>query len=241
MLGKNFLFVLLLILPLGLSLAQDSADPERDALIAAVMQASTPTVLQSLPDADSTRDAVVTVYDCVAFADGEYAYEILEVIRQGDATRIKVAEQLRNCQGLGAFGLQIEAWSPDGTLLLYTDAREGQPDGGGFTSWLPPVYRYNLVSGETENLGGVLFSPDRQFMATWTADGLGLLTASGDEILTFAPHAAGAPLNQLFWLPDSKSLIYVQFEFGSAGVTASYVVHVDAVTLTQTLLLETGR
>lgn len=240
MLGKNLLFVLLLILPLGLSLAQDSADPERDARIAAVMQASTPTVLQSLPDADSTREAVVTVYDCVAVADGEYAYEILEIVRQGEAARTKVAEQLRNCQGLGAFGLQVEAWSPDGTALLFTDAREGQPDGGGFGLWLPPVYRYDFVSGDTENLGGVRFSPDRQFMAAWTADGLRLLTAGADEIGTFAPHVAGAPLSQLFWLPDGGSLIYVQFEFGSAGVTASYVVHVDAVALTQTLLLETG-
>jgi hypothetical protein len=240
MLGKNLLFMLLLVLPLGLSLAQDSADPERDALIAAVMQASTPSVLQSLPDADSTAEAVVTVYDCVALPEGEYAYEVLEITLHGEAVRTQVAEQLRNCQGLGAFGLQIEAWSPDGTLLLFTDAREGQPDGGGFGVWLPPVYRYDLITGDTKNLGGVRFSPDRQLMAAWTADGLRLLTAAGDEIGTFAEHVAGAPLSQLFWLPDGASLIYVQFEFGSTGVARSYVVHIDAVALKQTLLLETG-
>jgi hypothetical protein len=240
MVWKNLLLALLLILPPSLSLAQDSADPGRDTLIAAVMQASAPTVLQSLPSADSTREAVVTAYDCVPFAEGEYAYEILDIIGQGDVSRIMVTEQLRNCQGLGAFGLRIEAWSPDGKLLLYSDAREGQPDGGGFTLWLPPVYRFHLNSGETDNLGGVRFSPDRRFMATWTADGLGLLTAAGDEIMTFAPHVSGAPLNQLFWLPDGASLIYVQFEFGSTGVARTVVVHVDALTLKQTLLLETG-
>lgn len=240
MLWKNSLLVLLLILSLGLSLAQDSADPARDALIAAVTQASTPTMLQSLPNADSTREAVVTVYDCVALAEGEYAYEVLEIVRQGDAARIKVAEQLRNCQGLGAFGLQIEAWSPDGTALLFTDAREGQPDGGGFGLWLPPVYRFDLIAGDAENLGGVRFSPDRQFMAAWTVDGLRLFTPGADEIGVFAPHVAGAPLSQLFWLPDGGSLIYVQFEFSSAGAARSYVVHVDAVALKQTLLLETG-
>lgn len=240
MMWKHLLFALLLILPLGSSLAQDSADPERDALIAAVTAASTPSTLQSLPNDGSTQQAVVTVYDCVTVADGEYAYEILEIIGQGDASRIKVADQLRNCQGLGAFGLHIEAWSRDGKLLLYTDAREGQPDGGGFTAWLPPVYRYDLASGETENLGGVRFSPDRQFMAAWTVDGLRLLTAAGDEIWTFAAHLPDAPLNQLFWLPDGGSLIYVQFTFGDSGVTGTYVVHVDALELKQTLLLETG-
>jgi hypothetical protein len=229
-----------LLLFTGTLLPQDGSDPEREALIAAIKETSPPVVLQAIAAPDQQSEAYLTVYECTPAADGEYAYELLEVVDSITAARHTVATQLRNCQGLGAVGLLILHWSADSTSLYYTDAREGQPDGGGFALWLPPVYRMEIESRESTLLGGGLFSPDFSHLAVWDDGALAILSDAGEEWARFDAYQSGADLTRLFWLPDGTGLIYVQYDYADPEAPHSYVIHVDAVKFSQTPLLITG-
>jgi hypothetical protein len=74
---------------------------------------------------DKRWRAEVIVYDCVRTDDGqENAYEELLLTEvPGSATRT-ADSQLRNCGGLGAFGLEGLFWSPNTRYFYYTELRQ---------------------------------------------------------------------------------------------------------------------
>ena len=95
----------------------------------------------------------VLIYDCVAVDEEMISYEELRLIREHDGSHTVIDSQLINCGGLGAFGLEGRGWSDDSQIFSFTDAREGVPDGAG--DWHPPLYRYNIVSQNVEQVEDV--------------------------------------------------------------------------------------
>jgi len=99
--------------------AQDSQKEEH---ITAIMAASEPYTSETATSPNAQWQAEITIYDCVPVGDaGEVvAYEVLELTDiEADTTHV-LATQLRNCQGLGAFGLSILHWSENNRYLYYT-------------------------------------------------------------------------------------------------------------------------
>jgi|GEM_PF-5092519 len=102
--------------------AQDSEIAETELRVAAIMAASEPYTSETATSPNAQWQAEITIYDCVPVGDaGEVvAYEVLELTDiEADTTHV-LATQLRNCQGLGAFGLSILHWSENNRYLYYT-------------------------------------------------------------------------------------------------------------------------
>lgn len=233
------LSVILLFVAAGSVYAQD----DREDAIAAITGAVRPEVIQDYASPDGMWTAQVTVYECTQIGDNVMSYEVLELIDSATQTRHLVADQLIYCQGLGAFGLSILHWSQNGSYLYYTDGREGYPDGAGF--WLRPMYRVQISDRSATYLGGGLFSPTWDMIATWqqTADQSELLiwnAADGEQAARFASFVPSMYLLNLFWLPDSSGLVYLLGDSFMPPATRAYLIHASLLASHQTILLQTG-
>ena len=113
-------------------------------VVAAVVALSQPQIHAVYPSPDHKWQAEVVIHACVQTGDGEVnAYEQLRLVRTSDGAETVVAGQLRNCGGLGTYGLEGLHWSADSRYFYYTDAREGVPDGSE-SGWERPVYRLEI-------------------------------------------------------------------------------------------------
>jgi hypothetical protein len=182
--------------------------------------------------------AQVTVYPCVDIGEQEASYERLELIDMATAETQFVAEQVINCGGLGGFGLWVQRWAPNADFLYYTDAREGAPDGL-VVDWVPPLYRVRLDELQIERLGQARFSPDGQWLASWTQAQIGITAADSTESTDFTLMPADLLIVQVQWLPDSSGIMYVQADAPFAA-SRSAVTHIDLATMEQNLLLDTA-
>lgn len=188
--------------------------------------------------------AEILIYDCIKVdprpdADAN-AYEQLRLVERSSG-EITVADgQLQSCGGLGAFGLEGLFWSQNSRYFYYIDSREGVPDGCG-AYWQKPILRLDLNTLRTENLGAGFLSPDRTKIAAWHETELVIWNADkGNEAERFSPTILNTEIGMgpVIWSPDSQSLVYIQAESFCPVSGNSSVVHVDASTLEQNLLLQ---
>lgn len=233
---KYVMSILLLVVSATMLAAQD--EPTPDPLIAAVMQASEPVVLQTFDIGSSSYSATVTVYPCVEIGSQELSYERLDVINRATNETTLVAEQLINCGGLGGFGLSVIHWSENGEFLYYTDAREGVPDGL-VTRWVAPIYRVQLTDLQIERFGFARFSFNRQQLLAWTETDITVISTNDATETVYPVQPANLTLIDVMWLPDASGILYIQSDSPIAG-SRSTVTHIDLETGEQTVLLDTA-
>jgi hypothetical protein len=239
------LFGLLLLLVIG-ALPLYAQEPDNTAIIDAIKAQTEPTSMLDMLTPDERWHLELTRYDCTpvdvpnAEEPQPMSYEVMTLQdAAGEAEPQLIAEQVINCGGFGAFGLNVLNFSLDNRYIYYTDAREGYPDGGGF--WLRPVIRLDTEDLTSENLGGGVFSRAGSLLVTWQsgqpvvtiyntqeAEPLGTFEATDDHIL----------MSELFWLPDSSGVIVV--EANDFMATSSVMSMIDIETMEKTVILETS-
>ena len=207
------------------------------AVIGTIVTQGEPRLHSSHLSPDGKWRAEVVIYYCVPVSDAEEnAFEQLKIIpTTTDSTKL-AASQLQSCGGLGAFGLAGLFWSPNSRYFYYTNAREGFPDGCGY--WAPPILRFDMVSAETEYLGGGNLSTDETMLATWQGQDLVVWDINEDEIARMPAFATNTETGSIAWSPDSQGLVYLQVESYCPISGMSYVVSIDLPERSQTILLE---
>lgn len=235
----NLIWVLLFFL-LGIPVSiYAQEDPATEEVIAAVIAATEPEILQSLTAPDTLQRAEVTVYPCVDVGGLETSYERLDVIDSKTGEAHLITEQVIYCGGLGAFGLGILRWSDNSAFLYFTDGREGAPDGL-VINWTPPVLRVQPGDWQIERLGAGHFSRNNLWLATWSQGKISILpTNAADGGSDFPTLPADLLIMDVLWLPDDSGVIYIQTDEPIAS-SRSTVTHIDIETSEQTLLLDNG-
>ncbi len=218
-----------------------SPTPAPAALLAA---AGPPRLAAVLPSPDEALRAEVLVYDCAPISDAALgsepqpmALEIMRVIDPVGETEYQIDSQLLSCGGLGAFGLEPLAWAADGSVLWYTTAREGGPDGA-CRPWARPMTRVDLPAWSAVTLEQAAVSPDGTKVAGWLNGELLVFALDGQEVGRAVPAALPPNVGPPVWSPDGSALAYLQFS-SFCGETAgeSAVVLVDATTLESRVLI----
>lgn len=211
----------------------DALDSQRPDGADAVIAGRDPDRLVPYPSPDGAQRAEVAIWPCHQVApDNLMAYEELRLI-DGESVRI-TDQQLINCGGAGAFGLEGRFWSPGGRYFYYTNAREGFPGGCGF--WEPPLLRVDAGSGAIEIFGGGPLSPDGRLVAYWDLLDLVVRDLDADEVARLPAVAPDQPLGPIVWSPDGTALAYLQAP-AVCGGGGAIVGHVDLETTTATALL----
>ncbi len=217
-----------------------TATPEQTPDIAAMVMAKEPAILfNSYVSPDGQWRTDVMVYDCVdiGMAD-QFGYEQLKLVNVASGEERVVADQLRSCGGLGAFGLEGLFWSSNSHYFYYTEAREGGPDGCS-QAWLRPISRIDTVSFKAERLGGGPTSPDGKKLATWQGRDLVVWDLNGSELNRAAALFESFPAT-IAWAPDGQSLVYLQIASPClAGETQ--LVRVDLANFKPEVLLESAK
>lgn len=153
-----------------------------------------------------------------------------------DAEPILIAQQIRVCQGLGAFGLRVLQWSADSRYLFYTDAAQGSPDGGG-CPWFGRVLRWDTVERTPVSLGNGATSPDGNWVAGVDGTDITIWSWNSDTVTRGAVLQTGWPISAIGWAPDGKRVLFVQSE-GNCGIGGSSVIglfNVDTQQVTELL------
>ena len=213
-------------------------DHTATAIVQAVVSAVPPRVHASMLSPDRNWRAEIIVHDCVKVTEeGPNAYEQLKLIRVSDGTQTVMDTQLQYCGGAGAYGLGGLHWSPNSRYLYYTDAREGSPDGLCWY-WERPIYRLDVLTQETEFIGGGPVSPDQTKVAMWRDGELVIWDLDQGQLARIPAEISHAKRGPIAWSPDSQSLVYLQtasdcFPFGKA-----YVIRFDVSRGEQSLILE---
>lgn len=205
-----------------------------------VVAMSKPRIDSSLSSPDGKWRAEIVIHDCVLTGElDENAYEELRLV-QVDTNVIKVVDdQLQNCGGLGAFGLEGLFWSPNSRYFYYTNAREGFPDGCGY--WERPILRLDVNNLQFEYLGGGPNSPDGTKLATWQGYELVIWNINEDEIARFPAISPDAQIGPIAWSQDNQALVYFQVESYCPLAGKSYLVRLDLSKLSQAILLESNQ
>lgn len=236
---QNRLSYLLLLVCLGMATSAYAQETDTDDRIAAIVAAAEPTIIQQIESPDGSQRAVVTIYPCVNIGEEEASYERLDLINDRTDETHLIAEQVINCQGVGAFGLWVRTWSANGEFLYYTDAREGVPDGMA-GSWVPPLWRVQLADLQVDRLGPAQFSPNGLWIATWSPTQISIMSVDSTDQTDFGSVLTDVQIVEIVWLPDNSGLLYIQAHTPYAS-SRSVVTHIDLATMEQTLLLDTGR
>jgi hypothetical protein len=193
--------------------------------IATVVAAQPAQLYKSYPSPDLHWRADVLTGDCVQAGETEEAYEVLQIIRSGEDQPLLIDQQLRNCQGLGAFGLAGLFWSANSRYFYYTNAREGVPDGCG--AWWQPIFRWDTQHREATSLGNGARSPDGQWVVTWQSDTLLVWNTANGEQTPIPLQEQSALIASVTWSPDGQSLIYLQVTSQCPLTGPSQAVRVD--------------
>lgn len=149
---------------------------------------------------------------------------------------ILVAQQIRVCQGLGAFGLRVLQWSADSRYLFYTDAAQGSPDGGGCT-WFGRVLRWDTLERAAVSLGNGATSPDGNWVAGVDGADLTIWSWNSDTVKRAAVLQKGWPISAIGWAPDGQRVLFVQSEAscGMGGASVIGLFNVDTGQVTELL------
>lgn len=213
-----------------------SPTPEPAALLVAAVR---PRLAHILPSPDESRRAEVLIHDCAPVGDdpAPRSLEILRIVEPATDTEYQLDSQLINCEGLGAFGLAPLAWSADGRTLIYTGAREGQPDGG-CRPWARDVARVDLVDLAVTPLAQAAFSPDGTKLAGWLDRELVVYALDGGELGRVAAAETPPHVGPPVWSPDGSALAFLQYT-SLCGETAgeSAVALVDGTTFETRVLV----
>jgi len=213
------------------------------AIVEAVVTAEQPRTYGTYPSPDGKWLVQVVIYDCIRIdprpdAD-ENAYEQLRLVERSSG-EIKVGDgQLQSCGGLGAAGLEGLFWSQNSRYFYYTDAREGVPDGCGFSQ--RTTLRLDISTLSTEQLGGGFLSPDGTKIAAWQENELVIWDVNeGNEVGRISPRILNTETGTgpVVWSPDSQAFVYIQTESLCPVSGNSVMVHVTLSTLKQETLLE---
>lgn len=223
-----------------------SLEPTPD-LPATVMATTAAETIETLLSPDGRQRAAVIVYPCVEIRERpgdealfEYAYEQLKIFDVAQGTEKIVAHQLRYCGGLGASGLDLLFWSPEGRYLYYTTAREGRPDGCAFW-WQPAFRRIDPVTGNSQQLGAGALSPDHSKIAAWdsTDQQLVLWETDGGEVARLPGPSSTVAMGPIAWSPDSQALVYLQGDgYGFCVPETTDLMHAPLASSETSLLLE---
>lgn len=195
-------------------------------------------VFQRLDSPDGSQSAQVTVMPCEDTGEQVTSYERLDLIDNDTGETQLIAEQVINCEGLGASGLWVRRWSDNGEFLYYTDEREGIPDGMA-AGRVAPLWRLRLADMQVERLGQALLSPDGKWLAAWTQAQISVMPAEATDGTDFTLLPADLLIVEVIWLPDNSGLLTIQADAPFAG-SRSAVSHIDVETMELSLLLETG-
>jgi hypothetical protein len=218
-----------------------------EALIEGVMAAVAPESLQVFTSPDQSWRVETIRYDCtlVSEASGELAgveqaYELL-LLTGPNGKVTPLAEQLQNCGGLGAAGINGLFWSPNGKYFYFDMAREGVPDGMPCMYWHTGKSRLNIETLEVEALPGKgLVSPDgfmfllveEQDFILWDLD-------QGEVGRSAHPHP-GLSVKSIAFSPDGSRAVYVLREDCIQPGANSVVVVLNLADLTHTIVLESS-
>jgi Tol biopolymer transport system component len=149
-----------------------------------------------------------------------------------------LVDQLINCGGLGAFGLEALYWSSDSRYLFYTPAREGSPDGG-CGPWYRPIVRLDVHGGDHEDLAEGILSSRGTLTASALGQELVIWSRDREDIIRIPAAVSGQVIGALAWAPNGQSLVYLQQEsFCPPGASPSTLVRLDLPDGQQTVLLD---
>lgn len=211
------------------------------AIVETILSTAQPRIYKSYPSPDGKWQADVTIYDCIKVdpnpdAD-KNAFEQLQLIEVADGKKKQVEDQLRNCSGLGAAGLEGLFWSSNSHYFYYTDAREGMPDGCG--TWEKPILRLDISTLRIERLGSGPLSPDGTKIVTRQGNELAIRDVNeGIELGRLSTSILNNGSGNIAWSPNSQAFVYVQPESYCPLSGKSQLVHVDVNTLEQMIILE---
>lgn len=220
-------------------------DTDEQALIAAVMAAVAPESLQVFTSPDQSWRIETIRYDCTLVSEAggelagvEHAYEqLLLTGPEGEVT--PVAQQLQNCGGLGAAGINGLFWSPDGKYFYFDMAREGVPDGMPCGYWHTGKSRLNIETLEVEVLPGKgLVSPDGSRLLLVAEPDFILWELNQGEVGRSEHPYPGLSVKSIAFSPDGSQAIYVLREDCVQPGVVSVVVLLNLSDLTHTIVLE---
>lgn len=213
-------------------------------LASAVMAATSPMVIESHLSPDGQWRAEVISYDCVDVGGvDKNAYELLRLVQIDGGVETLVADQLQYCGGIGAYGLGFVYWSPNSRYLYYTESAYGVPDGGGM-AWYRSLSRFDLLSGETNDLRWGPLAPDGVTMAypdPWEL-ALYLWDLDRGEIAripsSLPAGSTDAAIFGITWSPDGKSLVYIEAENADGPTGKSWLVKLDLATFDRKVIYQ---
>lgn len=226
--------------PLPSETAAPPATPEPEPTPdgpATVMAIAAPTRKATSVSPDGRWQSELIVYPCSELSDGGdvLSFEQLNVVDIDSGEVETAAEQLINCGGLGAFGLEGLFWSANSRYFYFTTAREGVPDGCGY--WRPPLLRFAVETAETQWLGPGAPSPDGAKIAAWQERELVIWETGGEEIGRIPAAIQDADLGAIAWSPAGDALVYLQAP-SYCPLEKSYVVHLTIADMESAILLE---
>jgi hypothetical protein len=202
-----------------------------------------PMLLASYPSSDGKWRADIIRYDCMDYSYQDYvgsiAYEQLKIVNLSDGTEKIVEDQLQNCGGIGAAGLDGLYWSPSNRYFYYSDWREGTPDGGCGGYLALPIYRFDILTQEIITIGGSHISPDQTKLAFWQKNEIVIWDLDQGEVARVPSLAPDVLNGDIAWSPDGQSIIYLQTTFDCApDYGTTYMTRLELAKLSQTLLLK---
>ena len=229
--------------------AQAPEPRPNEELIAEITAASEPLSIMTGISSDRRWEYEVMRYECTPVDPGGgmtvtlMSYEILTIRdRDNDASEPQViANQLSDCQGLGAAGLGILHTSENSRYLYYTDAREGFPDGGGGGTWLRPVFRLDTQDMSITPLGGGAFSTRRTMVITQdppSPDGSVAPRSHLYDTNQAEPLASYDFTGEILWLPDMSGVMIIEGDYQSQDYAIVHLINLK--TLERSTLLESG-
>jgi hypothetical protein len=226
------------ILPL-----EHTPEPGQVELLQQLYALTQPSLIESQESPAGRWRAEVLRFECTVIGEqGQIAMDLLRLVDLSDGAEQTVDMQIQYCGGLGAFGLGGLSWSDNGRFLFYTNAHQGEPDGG-CGPWYRPLIRYDTTRNVKQSLGGGLRSPDGLRYASLLNDYLQVWDLNEADGQAFPALVPDQGYTALAWAPDSSGLVYLingtQACIPSAG-DPSYLVRVDLFPPASSLLVQSG-
>jgi hypothetical protein len=126
-----------------------------------------------------------------------------------DGERQLIVRQVIACGGLGAAGLRVVQFAPDGQSLYYTDAAEGAPDGAG-CGWTATLWRWSIATGERQALLSGATAPDGEQVAGAAGNRLMVWRwRDGQVLLDLKPVPDGWQITAAGWSPLGDRLLVI--------------------------------
>ncbi len=220
---------------------QDQPDLTENEIIAAILSASAPEVVQQSPTAGNTFIVEVVRYECSSvpgMGEQQMAYELL-LVTPKDGTQFEVARQLQYCGGLGAFGFNGRFWTTDDRYFYFDEAREGVPDGAPCGVWNPGVSRIDTQEMVVERLPGAgPQTGDGKKMVLWVQPDFVLWDTLGGEMARSEAPVDDYYLYSAEISPSGKRMLYVMRGECFNPAAKSIIALLDLETMANTILVE---